>query len=291
VDQVLGLPEKPVHPVGQVPRHLLHPVAVGIHTYPRDLHGTTLEGDDEEDHVADRSPKAEDLDAEEIARVQRVPVGLDELLPRSLLLPLRRWLDASCGQYLRHRRAPDLDREPGPQRIPELGVTPAGVGHGHLDDELAHILGLGGPATSGFGAIVLPRSHLAEPRQNRPRLDQLAALPALVGGEQLGGLGQPAALLGAEGELLAARGGVKLFPEHAPLFLHVVKLPLQPVVDRGGDHHDEKLPRDGQHRRSTCPLKPGFSKLQSHSKSCENRRDDFSDTTGSVIGRSADAFR
>jgi hypothetical protein len=49
VDQVLGLPEKPVHPVGQVPRHLLHPVAVGIHTYPRDLHGTTLEGDDEED--------------------------------------------------------------------------------------------------------------------------------------------------------------------------------------------------------------------------------------------------
>ena len=44
--------------------------------------------------AADHSPKAEDLDAEEIAGAKRVPVRLDELLLWPPLLPLRRQLHA-----------------------------------------------------------------------------------------------------------------------------------------------------------------------------------------------------
>jgi hypothetical protein len=54
--------------------------------------------------------------------------------------------------------------------------------------------------------------------------------------------------VGGEGQPLAGRSRAELFPEHAPLFLHEVELPLQPVVDRGGDHHDENLQRPGPHR-------------------------------------------
>ena len=44
----------------------------------------------------------------------------------------------------------------------------------------------------------------------------------------------------------------------ASLFLHEVELASQPVVDRGGDHHDEELQRHGQHRQPRCPVKPAF---------------------------------
>jgi hypothetical protein len=45
----------------------------------------------------------------------------------------------------------------------------------------------------------------------RRRLDDRAAVPALVRGEQSSILGEAAALVGAERELLTARGAVEFF--------------------------------------------------------------------------------
>jgi len=61
-----------------------------------------------------------------------------------------------------------------------------------------------------------------------------------------------AALVGVEGDLPAAGSLVELFSEDAPFFFDVVELALQPIVDRGGDHHDDELQRHGQHGWPDC---------------------------------------
>ena len=58
-------------------------------------------------------------------------------------------------------------------------------------------------------AIVLPRGKLPEPGQDRRELDELAALPALVGRERLADLGEPTPLVVGEGDLLHACGGLE----------------------------------------------------------------------------------
>jgi hypothetical protein len=104
------VPQKAVYRVGQVARHPLSPLTIGVHACPRDLPGARLQRDDEEDQVANRSSESQSLDRKEVAPMERVPVRLDEPLPGSLLLPLRRWRDAGRSQDLRHRGTPDLDR-------------------------------------------------------------------------------------------------------------------------------------------------------------------------------------
>jgi hypothetical protein len=74
----------------------------------------------------------------------------------------------------------------------------------------------------------------------------------------LAGGGEPPALVGGEGELLATCHGIDLFLQHAPLFLHVVEFPLQSIVDRGGDHRDQERQRHGQHRWLPCRLGLAF---------------------------------
>ncbi len=100
---------------------------------------------------------------------------------------------------------------------------------------------------SHLRAVVLLRGQLAEPGENRLRLHEPAALAPLVRGELLAGGGKATALVCRECELLAARGGVQLFLQNALLFFDVVELALQPIVDRGCDHHDQELQRHGQH--------------------------------------------
>jgi hypothetical protein len=51
--------------------------------------------------------QAESLDGEKGAPAKGIPVRLDELLPRSFLVSLRRRLDASLSQDVRHRRPTD----------------------------------------------------------------------------------------------------------------------------------------------------------------------------------------
>ena len=90
-------------------------------------------------------------------------------------------------------------------------------------------------------------AKVAEPGPYRRRVDDLAALPAFVGGKQPPGSRKATPLFGGEEEPLADGQRRELLSEHTHLFLRVVELPLQPVVDRGGDHHDEELQRHRQH--------------------------------------------
>jgi hypothetical protein len=114
----------------------------------------------------------------------------------------------------------DFDAESCAQGVPDFRVAPGWVGQRHLNDQLADVLGLGGTAASGVGAVVLPRGELAEPVENGGRLHEVAALLALIGREQLAGGSEAAALVDGKRELLATRGGVELFLENAPLFFH-----------------------------------------------------------------------
>jgi hypothetical protein len=82
----------------------------------------------------------------------------------------------------------------------------------------------------------LPRAPfwLVEPGRtsiNRPPSPwwNRSARAACVGGEQLAGLGETAALAGGEGRLLAPGQRRELLLEHAHLFARVVELSLQPI--------------------------------------------------------------
>jgi hypothetical protein len=183
---------------------------------------------------------------------------LHELLPGARPFTLRRWLDAGFGQDVLDRGAADFDAESCAQGVSDFRIAPGWIFHRKLDDELADVLGLGWTAASGGGAVEFPRGELAKPGENRLGPDQPAAFPTLVRGERLAGGSETAALVGGEGDLLAARDSVELFLENAPLFFDVVELALQTIVDRGGDRHDNELQRHGQHRWPDCSHVPAF---------------------------------
>src|SRR5450759_696170 len=205
VDQVLRAPKKPVDRIGQVAGYLFHPFPTGIDLYPDDLDGAALDLDDEEHHVPDRPRNPQGFHAEEIAGVERLPVHLHELLPRPLLFPLRRWLDASLRPDVGHRRPSDLDLQSGSKRVADLRVAPAEIGQRHIDHKFPDVLPLARPADPASRAIVLPRAQLSEPRQERRRLHDLAVLPPLLGAQFLARDRQAPALLGGERDQYAAR--------------------------------------------------------------------------------------
>ena len=76
VDQVARVAQESVHRIKQIPGHLLHPSIIRCNTDPGNVHCAGLHLDDEEDPVADRSEHAQNLDAEEVAGIQRVPKWL-----------------------------------------------------------------------------------------------------------------------------------------------------------------------------------------------------------------------
>lgn len=88
MDQVRRSSEESFDRIHQVAHHLFHPLTIGIDVNSRNLDCAGLELDDEEHHVAGRAEWAQGFHAEEITRMQRVPVHFDERLPRPLLLPL-----------------------------------------------------------------------------------------------------------------------------------------------------------------------------------------------------------
>src|SRR5881628_2487027 len=98
VDQVFRLAEEAIDGVGQVARDLFHPLPGGIDSNPSYLDRASLDLQDEEDHVTDGAEDAENLDAEEVAGIQRLPVRLHEPPRSPLLLALRRGLDSGIGQ-------------------------------------------------------------------------------------------------------------------------------------------------------------------------------------------------
>jgi hypothetical protein len=82
--------------------------------------------DHEEHHGPHRAQHAQRLDAEEIARVQRLPVALEKLLLGPPAHAFRRRLHASFFQQARNRRPADLDLQAA-QGVADLGVSPARI--------------------------------------------------------------------------------------------------------------------------------------------------------------------
>jgi hypothetical protein len=127
VNQVLRSAEKSIDGVGQVTGDLLHPLSGGIDSNAGYLDGAGLDLDDEEDHVADRAEDAENLDAEEVAGVQSLPVRLHEAGPGTFHLALRRGLNPSLGQDGGDRRSSNLHFQAGSKGVSDLRVAPAQI--------------------------------------------------------------------------------------------------------------------------------------------------------------------
>src|ERR1039457_4763880 len=263
MDQVLRASQKPILNVHQVPRHLFHPLLAWVDGYPGDLDDAALDLDDEEHQVPNRAEWAQGFHAEEVTGIKRVPVHLQELLPRSLLLPLWRRLDSFLRQNVRHRRPSDLDLQPRAKRVADLGIAPTEVLQGHLDHQLSYVPRLAWPPRLASGAVVLPRRQPAKPGQDRPRLDDLAALPSLLGAQLYAQKRQATTLIRGEGNTLFARGGVKDLLENPNLLQRVVELALQSLVDRRSDHRDEKLKRERKHWSPLWPFRHAVSSCES----------------------------
>ena len=82
--------------------------------------------DHEEHHHANGSEYTQNLDAEEVASIERLPMTPNELLPGTLVLLFRCWLDASLRLDVGDRCAAYLDFQTA-KRISDFGVTPAEV--------------------------------------------------------------------------------------------------------------------------------------------------------------------
>ena len=100
--------QKAIDRVREVASDLRHPRTVWVHAYASNLDLAGLQLDDKQDHVTDRSREAQDFYGKEIARIQRVPVGPHELLPRSLLFAFRSRNDAKFIENIRHRIAANI---------------------------------------------------------------------------------------------------------------------------------------------------------------------------------------
>jgi hypothetical protein len=123
VDQMARVSQKSVCRIEKISGNLFHPIAVRGDADPGDLHGAGIYAHDEEHHVADGPEHAQDFDAEEIARVQRLPVALEEVRPGPFAIALRRRLEAGVRKDAGDGAAADLDLQPL-QRIANFRVPP-----------------------------------------------------------------------------------------------------------------------------------------------------------------------
>ena len=208
VDEVFRTAEKPMDGIGQVARNLLHPFPARIDLNPGDFNSAGLDLHDEEHHVANRSEDPENLDAKEIAGIQRLPVHLHEPLPGSLLLALWGRLNSGIGQDVRDGGPSNFDLQSCSERIADLRVSPAQIGLGHLDNQLANVPILArSAALAACGAIVLSRAQAPKPGQDGCGRDQLAVLPALLRAQLFACKRQSTPLTGGKRDPRAARAG------------------------------------------------------------------------------------
>ena len=100
-----------------------------------------------------------------------------------------------------------------------------------------------------FGTVVLVRGQLAEPCQDGFWCDDLTAGAAFGRRQELALQGQVATLVRREGKPgRAGRVPEQLFAD-VNFGQGVVELPLHALVDRAGDHGDEKLEGQRKHWR------------------------------------------
>jgi hypothetical protein len=196
MDEVGRVAEEAVDRVEEVASHSHHPGAVRIDVHPSDVDCARLELHDEEDHEADGAERAEGLDAEEVAGVQSFPVAPEELPPGPPPRAFRRRLEARVRQDAGHRGATDFDLEAA-ESVTDLGVAPAGILGGELDDKVADVIRLARPAghPAPEGAVVLLGREVPKPSQDGFRAHDLATGLAVLRGKRLALQGQPSSLV------------------------------------------------------------------------------------------------
>ena len=161
VNELGRMRSKPSSAVEQVASDLLHPLAIGIDSDTSEVHAACPQFDDEEDHVANGTERAEGFDGEEVASVQGLPVARQRMLPGSLARPFWGRLDTRLGEHAGHRRASDVNLQAA-KGISDLGVAPRDVLAGETDDEGADLVGLARSAglAALLRAVVLLRDEL-----------------------------------------------------------------------------------------------------------------------------------
>ena len=95
MNQVCRVSKKSIFWIKQIAGHLQHPGTIWIDPHSGDMYSPGAKLDDKEHHVSDRAKHAQRLDGKEVARIERLPVAPNELLPGPLVLSFRRWLDTS----------------------------------------------------------------------------------------------------------------------------------------------------------------------------------------------------
>ena len=204
VDEVSVAKEEPIPHIGEVPRHLLHPIPVWIRGDTTNAYATSSEIDDKHDMVADEPEGAQNLHSEQIRGSDSPPMCFDEGAPRHALTPLWCWHDTVVCEDSFYGIAPDFISEVL-ECAPQPCVAPTRVFFGHAYDELTDVLRSRWSArASVLTAIVLGCNEVAIPAQKRIGCDDGGDLGQRFSTQSLGLDGEPAALIVREPESFAA---------------------------------------------------------------------------------------
>ncbi len=227
VDEVSLAKEEPIPHIGEVPRHLLHPITVWIGGDTTNAYATSSDIDDKHDMVADEPEGAQNLHREQIRGSDSPPMCFDEGAPRHALTPLWCWHDTVVCEASFAGMAPDVISEVL-ECAPQPCVPPCRVLLRHAHEELTNVLRRRWSARATvLAAIVLGRNEVAIPAQKRIGSDDGGDLGQRFSTQSLGLDGEPAALNVREPESFAA----KLGSEHTVLLLEVVDHGLLIAVD------------------------------------------------------------
>ena len=134
VDQIPRVAEKALTIGSEIPGDLLHPVAIRPSRNTRDLYGSGLQVDHEQNEVARQTSRRQELHAEEIRRGDRTPVRLQERRPRQLLSALGSGLEPAIQEDSLDRASTDFASQVV-QRAADPRVAPAGIFASHRDHE------------------------------------------------------------------------------------------------------------------------------------------------------------
>jgi hypothetical protein len=94
--------------IGEITRHLQHPLLVRMRCDARDLHCAASQIKKEQNIVGYQAAQGKDFDREEVSGRDTLPVRLEEGRPRRAFPPFRRGIDTLFAQYIRDRPAPNV---------------------------------------------------------------------------------------------------------------------------------------------------------------------------------------
>ena len=195
VDQVL-LAGQEAALTTDIASNLLHPRTIRLCIDAEDLHFAGGDVYGEEHHVPDELAFDEELNGEQIAGGQHIPVAFEELLPGGLAGQVRLGIVAAFQEDILDRGLADLVPQVD-EVIPNSRVAPARVLLFEADHEIDDLLrDLGPPGMLAvLAAIVFLSNESAVPRQNGLRREENRGLLQELSGQLFALRGQPHPLM------------------------------------------------------------------------------------------------